>query len=110
MTSFLSESLKLSENARTVLTKRYLKRDKDGNPVEFPEDMFLRVAQAIASGDKFDNKSDAEINELAEKFYKIITSLQFMPNSPTLMNAGRELGQLLGMFCTSCRGFAGSNF
>lgn len=98
MTAFLSESIKLSQNAKTVLNKRYLKRDSEGNPVETPEDMFRRVAQAIASADKEYGKNDEEINKLAEDFYEVMTKLYFMPNSPTLMNAGRELGQLSACF------------
>lgn len=81
-------NLKLSENAIKVLEKRYLKRDKDGNPKETPEDMFKRVATVIAMGDK----------NLEQDFYNAMTELRFMPNSPTLMNAGRELGQLAACF------------
>ena len=81
-------NLKLSENAIKVLEKRYLKRDKDGNPKETPEDMFKRVATVIAMGDK----------NLEQDFYNAMTELRFMPNSPTLMNAGRDLGQLAACF------------
>ncbi len=91
-------SLKLSENAVKVLEKRYLKRDKDGNCVETPADMFRRVADTIASGDLQYGKSQAEVKELSDRFYNAITNRYFMPNSPTLMNAGRELGQLAACF------------
>ncbi|HSA07160.1 MAG TPA: adenosylcobalamin-dependent ribonucleoside-diphosphate reductase, partial [Candidatus Gastranaerophilales bacterium] len=98
MTSFLTESIKLSENARTVLTKRYLKRDQEGNPTESPEDLFWRVASTIAGAEKEYGKNEEETNKIAENFYKIMEDLSFMPNSPTLMNAGRELGQLSACF------------
>ena len=78
----------LSENAVKVLEKRYLKKDKDGKPTETPKDMFHRVANAIAG----DNK------ELADTFYNMMINLEFLPNSPTLMNAGRPLGQLSACF------------
>lgn len=94
----LNEKLKLSENAIKVLEKRYLKRDKDGNCTETPADMFRRVASSIANADLQYGKSQAQADELANKFYKAITDLYFMPNSPTLMNAGRELGQLSACF------------
>lgn len=94
----LNEKLKLSENAIKVLEKRYLKRDKDGNCTETPADMFKRVASSIANADLQYGKSQADADELANKFYKAITDLYFMPNSPTLMNAGRELGQLSACF------------
>lgn len=87
----------LSKNALTVLEKRYLKRDKQGNVLEKPEDMFRRVASTIAAIDKkFDPAAD--IDALTDKFYRMITNFEFLPNSPTLMNAGRELGQLSACF------------
>ncbi|HEY6874275.1 MAG TPA: vitamin B12-dependent ribonucleotide reductase [Geobacteraceae bacterium] len=87
----------LSKNAQTVLEKRYLKRDKDGKILETPVDMFRRVAETIASADRnFDKKADTA--PLADKFYAMMTSFEFLPNSPTLMNAGRELGQLSACF------------
>jgi len=97
MSAKAATTLKLSKNAITVLEKRYLKRDSSGKPLEAPEDLFHRVANTIAAADKsFDPKAD--IKDIAEKFYNIMTSLEFLPNSPTLMNAGRELGQLSACF------------
>jgi ribonucleoside-diphosphate reductase alpha chain len=92
------EGLNLSENAVKVLEKRYLKRNADGNCTETPADMFRRVAQTIAEGDYKFNSAPAKVDELTERFYKAITNACFMPNSPTLMNAGRELGQLAACF------------
>lgn len=87
----------LSKNAITVLEKRYLKRDKNGKPLETPADLFRRVADAIAAADAaFDKKAD--VKGLSDHFYGIMTNLEFLPNSPTLMNAGRELGQLSACF------------
>lgn len=91
-------ALKLSENALKVLERRYLKRDRDGKIVETPEEMFLRVAKAIASADKIYGKTEKEIQGLEESFYNIMAKLEFMPNSPCLMNAGREMGQLSACF------------
>jgi len=88
----------LSENAIKVLERRYLKRDKEGNCIETPASMFRRVADALASGDLKFGKSNVEVKELSDKFYTAITNKYFMPNSPTLMNAGRELGQLAACF------------
>ena len=86
-----------SKNALTVLEKRYLKRDKDGKVLESPADMFRRVAETIAAADrKFDKKADTAL--LAERFYGMMTSFEFLPNSPTMMSAGRELGQLSACF------------
>jgi len=92
------EDVCLSENAVKVLEKRYLKRDKDGNCTEKPADMFRRVARSIAEGDLKFGASQSDVDKLTERFYKAITSRYFMPNSPTLMNAGRELGQLAACF------------
>lgn len=93
-----NEKLNLSENAIKVLEKRYLKRDKDGNCTETPADMFRRVSDTIAKGDLKFGKTSEEVKILSNIFYEAITHRYFMPNSPTLMNAGRELGQLAACF------------
>ena len=98
MSTVAEEKLNLTENAVKVLEKRYLKRDKEGKCIERPEDMFRRVADTIASGDLKFGKSEADVKVLSDRFYKFITNRYFMPNSPTLMNAGRELGQLAACF------------
>ena len=90
--------LNLSENCLKVLEKRYLKRDEEGTVVETPVDMFTRVARTIAAADAAYGRSDAEVDRVAAEFYRMMTSLEFLPNSPTLMNAGRELGQLSACF------------
>jgi len=89
--------LQLSENALTVLKKRYLKKDDKGTPVETAEDLFERVAKNIAEADRlYDGSSSPSRTE--EEFYNLMVSLDFLPNSPTLMNAGRELQQLSACF------------
>lgn len=95
--SWTGIGLQLSQNALTVLEKRYLKKDSQGQVIETPEEMFRRVARHIASVEtKYDPKANVGFWE--EKFYQLVTSLEFLPNSPTLMNAGRELGQLSACF------------
>lgn len=91
-------ALKLSENALKVLERRYLKKDQAGKIIETPQELFRRVAGAIAAADKQYNVTPEEICKLEEAFYRIMTELEFMPNSPALMNAGRELGQLSACF------------
>jgi ribonucleoside-diphosphate reductase alpha chain len=88
----------LSNNARTVLEKRYLVKDAKGKPVEKPEDMFWRVATTVAEADRRYGASDGAVQALAEEFYFLMTQRRFEPNSPTLMNAGRPLGQLSACF------------
>jgi len=91
-------SLQLSENALKVLKRRYLKKDEEGKVIETPEEMFRRVASAIAIADKIYGKSETEINKLEDDFYRIMTALEFLPNSPCLMNAGKDMGQLSACF------------
>ncbi|MEI7637922.1 MAG: vitamin B12-dependent ribonucleotide reductase [Syntrophus sp. (in: bacteria)] len=88
---------RLSPNALTVLQNRYLKKDLEGRLTENAADMFRRVAFAIAETEKkFDPNADTSV--LADSFYSIMARLEFLPNTPTLMNAGRELGQLSACF------------
>ena len=88
----------LSKNAITVLEKRYLRKDEEGKPIEDPQGMFKRVAEAIAEADVAYGKSSKHVKGLAAEFYELMSSLDFLPNSPTLMNAGRDLGQLSACF------------
>jgi ribonucleoside-diphosphate reductase alpha chain len=88
----------LNDNARTVISKRYLIKDATGAPVEQPEDMFWRVAGTVAEADRRYGASDSEVSSMAENFYRLMVERRFEPNSPTLMNAGRPLGQLSACF------------
>jgi len=88
---------RLSPNAMKVLEKRYLKKDLNSKVIETPEQMLRRVAHCIASAEvAYDLQAD--VRSWEEKFYAMIASLEYLPNSPTLMNAGRELGQLSACF------------
>ena len=89
------DDLKLGPNAATVV-KRYLLKDEEGNPIETPSQMFRRVAKAVAGIEKKHDKS-ADANGFEDLFYSMMANLEFMPNSPTLFNAGTEIGQ-----CSAC--------
>jgi len=84
-----------SNNALKVLEKRYLLRDETGEVTETPEDMLRRVAHAVAQPEA---NYDGNVEEMEEKFYNMMSNLEFMPNSPTLMNAGTGIGQLSACF------------
>jgi ribonucleoside-diphosphate reductase alpha chain len=88
----------LTPNSLVVLQKRYLRKDDEGNLIEKPSDMFLRVAENIATADSAYGASETQVGDRAADFYDLMTSLEFLPNSPTLMNAGRDLQQLSACF------------
>jgi len=88
----------LTKNARIVLEKRYLVKDSSGAPVERPEQLFWRVATVVAGADQRYGASEGAVEAVAEEFYRLMTERRFEPNSPTLMNAGRPLGQLSACF------------
>lgn len=92
------QNLNLSPNAVKVLEKRYLKKDEEGKVIETPADLFRRVAKTVAAADLNYGKSQEEARQVEQEFYQMLTSLEFLPNSPTLMNAGRRLGQLSACF------------
>jgi ribonucleoside-diphosphate reductase alpha chain len=94
---FIDDGPVLSANARTVLERRYLKKDESGNIIELPAQMFRRVASHIAAAEKTYQKK-RNIKKIEARFYKMMTEFKFLPNSPTLMNAGRKLGQLAACF------------
>src|SRR3989449_272468 len=91
-------TLDLSPNAITVLERRYLVKDDQGKPVEQPEDLFWRVARTVAEPDGRYGASAKAVEGLAETFFELMATRVWMPNSPTLMNAGRPLGQLSACF------------
>src|SRR5581483_11591271 len=90
--------LRLSENARVVLERRYLAKDDAGKPIETPEQLFRRVAHNLAQAERNYGADEARLAEVEETFYHTLTHLDFLPNSPTLGNAGRPLQQLSACF------------
>ncbi len=88
----------LTDNARVVLQRRYLAKDREGNILEDPEGMFRRVARNLSQSELQYGATEAERMAAEERFYEVMRRLEFLPNSPTLMNAGRELQQLSACF------------
>jgi len=93
----VKDDLKLTLNALSVLERRYLQKDDEGKVIETPAQMFRRVAKAIAAPDAIYDRS-ANLKETEKVFYEVMTRLEFLPNSPTLMNAGTDIGQLSACF------------
>ncbi len=93
----VAQPILLSPNAQEVLKRRYLKRDPEGRVIETPEEMFRRVAANVAAVDR-SYDSQADVDQMALAFYDLMAAFKFLPNSPTLMNAGRELQQLHACF------------
>ncbi|MGB2842743.1 MAG: LAGLIDADG family homing endonuclease [Halobacteriota archaeon] len=104
------DDLKLPLNAVEVLKRRYLLKDELGKVVETPSQMFKRVAKAIARAELNYGKSKEEVKEIERRFYLLMRNLEFLPNSPTLMNAGTELGQLAACFVLPVEDSMGSIF
>ncbi|NYZ77802.1 adenosylcobalamin-dependent ribonucleoside-diphosphate reductase [Candidatus Micrarchaeota archaeon] len=94
----VSDELKLGLNAVAVLQKRYLQRDETGKVVETPSQLFARVARAVAAADARYGATPVEVGESEKRFFELMANRDFLPNSPTLMNADTPLGQLSACF------------
>ncbi len=101
--SGLTDEPVLTENARKVLEARYLKKDEDGNCLETPGELFRRVARTIAAVETLYGGTEVDRRRWEDRFYHQMASGSFMPNSPTLMNAGREMGMLSACFVLPVR-------
>jgi len=88
------DDLKLGINAIKILERRYLKKNEKGNVIETPSQMFRRVASLIAEVEKSYGKNENEVRKSEEDFFKLMSGLEFLPNTPTLMNVGTKLGNL----------------
>ena len=93
-----SPSPELTDNARAVLKRRYQAKDREGNVIEEPDQMFRRVAHNLAQADRNYGATEKAVEETDEEFYQVMSRLEYLPNSPTLMNAGRELQMLSACF------------
>jgi ribonucleoside-diphosphate reductase alpha chain len=93
----MEKKIELTPQAKLVLEKRYLKKNEKGEVIETPFELFERVARFIANIDRIYNK-EVDIEKVYEEFLNMMVNLEFLPNSPTLMNAGRELGILSACF------------
>ena len=100
----VTKEIELNPSAAKVLEKRYLKKNEEGKVIENADTLFRRVAHAVASAEYTYGKSETEIQDIEDSFYRLMTSFRFLPNSPTLMNAGRPLGHGI-----ASRGSAGKN-
>ncbi len=94
----VEDDLKLPINSVQVLERRYLMRDENGKVIETPSQLFRRVAHYLASNESAYGADDATVKRYEDAFYQIMTNFEFLPNSPTLMNAGTDLGQLAACF------------
>ena len=91
-------SPELTDNSLAVLKRRYLAKDREGNVIEEPDEMFRRVSRNLSSADRRYGAADSQVDETEGEFYQVMSRLEYLPNSPTLMNAGRELQMLSACF------------
>lgn len=106
----VTDDLKLSLNAVKVLERRYLLKNEEGKPIETPGQLVRRVARYIASAEKRFDGNDNDLKYYEDAFFNIMKNFEFVPNSPTLMNAGTDLGQLSACFVLSVEDNIGAIF
>ena len=94
----MDERLNFSSNALVVLQKRYFKKNAKGEVVENAKQLLERVAGAVSSIERRYGGDKSSVEKLKKEFFEMMANLEFMPNSPTLMNAGKDLGQLSACF------------